>query len=42
MSADQEKSYEEAAEEAKDAPGEGAAREGQGSDEESETERADK
>lgn len=37
-----EKSYEEAAEEAQQAPGEGAAREGQGTDEEAETERADK
>lgn len=39
---DQEKSYEEAREEAQEAPGEGAAREGQGNDEEAETERADK
>jgi hypothetical protein len=38
----EEKSYEKAREEAQQAPGEGAAREGQGSDEEAETERADK
>ena len=36
------KSYEEAREEAQEAPGEGAAREGQGNDQEAETERADK
>ena len=38
----EEKAYEEAREEAQDAPGEGAAREGQGNDDEAETERADK
>lgn len=39
---EQEKSYEEALKEAQESPGEGAGREGQGSDEEAETERADK
>lgn len=39
---DPKKSYEEAAEEAQKAPEEGAAREGQGTDEEAETERAEK
>ena len=39
---DREKSYEEAAQEAQEAPDEGAAREGQGTDEQAETERADK
>lgn len=37
-----EKSYEEARDEAREAPAEGAAREGQGNDQEAETERAEK